>query len=112
MDDDLKKRFGRLVLANRRRRGLTQQALADRAEMSLDMIHRIERGTTTARFLTIAKLAAALEVDPAEFFTPDLPNGVADRQAVTNIVARLSALSDRDLEWVDRLLDAALKPRG
>jgi len=108
--DDLRRRFGRLVTANRRKRGLTQQQLADATGISIDMINRVERGVTGARFPNIEKLAAALEVDPAELFSPDLPKGVAQRRQLTDLVARLSVLSDRDLAWVDRLLDAALKP--
>lgn len=110
--DDLRQRFGRLVAANRRRRGFTQQQLADQSGVSLDMINRIERGVAAARFPNITKLAQALEVDPAELFTPDLPAGAGQRRALTNLVARLSAMPDRDLEWIDRLLDAALKPRS
>lgn len=110
--DDLRQRFGRLVLANRRKRGLTQQQLSDRTGMSIEMINRIERGRTGARFPNIEKLATVLDVDPAELFTPDLPKGANRRQALTNVMARLSALSDQDLRWVDGLLDAALKPRA
>ena len=108
--DDLRQRFGRLVAANRRRKGWTQQHLADQSGVSLDMINRIERGVAAARFPNINKLAEALEVDPAELFTPDLSSG-AQRRALTNLIARLSALPDRDLEWIGRLLDVALKPR-
>ena len=110
--DDLRQRFGRLVAANRRRKGWTQQHLADQSGISLDMINRIERGVAAARFPNISKLAHALEVDPAELFTPDLPRDAGQRRVLTNLVSRLSTLSDRDLEWVDRLLDVALKPRG
>jgi transcriptional regulator with XRE-family HTH domain len=111
MADDLRQRFGRLVLANRKRRRLTQQTLAEMTGISVDMINRVERGLTAARFPNIEKLAAALEVDPAELFTPDLPSGAGDRQTLTNVMARLSTLSDRDLVWVERVLDAILKPR-
>ena len=109
--DVLRQRFGRLVAANRRRKGWTQQQLADHSGVSLDMINRIERGVSAARFPNITKLAHALDVDPAELFTPDLPSGAGQRRALTNLVSRLSALPDRDLEWIGRLLDAALKPR-
>lgn len=110
--DDLRQRFGRLVAANRRRKGWTQQQLADTSGVSLDMINRIERGVAAARFPNISRLADALEVDPAELFTPELAQGARQRRALNDVVARLSVLSDRDLEWVDRLLDAALKPRS
>lgn len=109
--DELKTRFGRLVAANRRRLQLTQQQLADQSGISLDMINRIERGVSGARFPNIARLAVALQVDPAELFTPDLPKGAGQRRELTNVMSRLSALSDNDLVWVGALLDAALKTR-
>ena len=109
--DDLRQRFGRLVAANRRRKGWTQQQLADNSGVSLDMINRIERGVAAARFRNISRLADALEIDPAELFTADLPAGAKKSQALNNLVARLSALPDHDLEGIDRLLDVALKPR-
>lgn len=109
--DDLRQRFGRLVAANRKRKGLTQQQLAEQSGISHDMINRIERGVAAARFPNISKLAAALDIDPAEFFTPNLSASSTRTAALTNLVARLSALPDRDILWIDQLLDAALKPR-
>lgn len=109
--DDLRQRFGRLVAANRKRKGLTQQQLAEQSGISHDMINRIERGVAAARFPNISKLAAALDIDPAELFTPNLPASSPRTAALTNLVARLSALPDRDILWIDQLLDAALKPR-
>ena len=42
--DDLRARFGSLVKAHRRRAGLTQEALAERANISTDMVSKIEGG--------------------------------------------------------------------
>lgn len=44
---------------------LTQGELAERAEVHLQTVHRIERGSP-AEFKTIRKLARALGVEPAE----------------------------------------------
>jgi len=108
---ELRTRFGTLVAANRRRLGLTQEELSSRADISVDMISRIEAGATGARFTTIDKLARALSVDPAEFFTPDLPNGALQRRQLTAVVSRLAKLSDKDLLWVEDVLKAVLKHR-
>lgn len=91
---------------------MTQHDLAEASELSDDMIARIEAGGTGVRFPSIEKIALALNVDPAELF---LPEGLAERpvrSALANLTARLSNLSDRDLLWVDNLLNAALKSRG
>lgn len=108
---DLRKRFGRLVAAHRRRLGLTQEALAGLADLSPDMITRIEAGQTGARFPSIERMAGALRIDPAELFTSELPTGSLQSPALAEITAKLAALNDRDLAWASNLLDAALRPR-
>lgn len=109
---DLKKRVGALVSAHRRRRGLTQQKLADAIGMSPDMISRIETGGTGLRFQTIEKLAEALEIDPANLFIVDPAPGRDMRRPLLDLTAKLSGLSDAELIWADRLLDAAMGPRS
>ena len=108
---DLRKRVGTLVGVHRRRRNLTQQQLADRIDMSPDMISRIETGGTGLRFPTIEKLAAALEIDPAELFIADPVPGRDMRRPLVDLTVRLAALSDSDLAWVGELLTSALKAR-
>jgi len=108
---ELRQRFGRLIAAHRKRRGLTQEALAASASLSVDMVSRIESGATGARFGTISKLAEALDVDPAQLFSPELAQQNRRSKALDEIVAALAPLSDDDLKWVQRLLEAALTSR-
>jgi hypothetical protein len=54
----------------------------------------------------------ALEVDPAELFTPNLPSGQLQRAALTEIVSRLGSLGDGDLRWLNGVIEAALRPKG
>jgi len=109
---DLWKRFGRLLAAHRRRRGLTQEALAEGAEVSPDTIAKIETGVTGARFPVIERLATALEIDPAELFTTEIPAGAIRRGTFAEISTSLAQLAEGDLVWVRNLLDAALTRRG
>ena len=109
---DLRKRFGRLVASHRKRRRMTQEALAQAAELSVDMIGRIEAGLTGARFPSIERIAAALEVDPAELFTTELASDQVRSPAMLELFARLSPMNDREVGWIDRLLDAAMSPRA
>ncbi|SNB61994.1 MULTISPECIES: helix-turn-helix domain-containing protein [unclassified Agrobacterium] len=108
--DDLRRTFGLCVKAHRRRLGLTQENLADAANISLDMVAKIEGGSSGASFGTIEQLAHALSVDAYELFRIDHSSERFGVQ-LTDIVTRLAALSDDDLVWVNTLLDAALKPR-
>ena len=110
--DELRKRFGRLVAANRKKAGMTQSDLATASQVSVDMISRIEVGATGASFTTIDKLAAGLGVDPAELFTSELTSGGRGRTALADLTARLAMLSDRELTWVAGVLEALLKPRA
>ena len=110
---DLKKRFGRLVAAARHRKGITQHQLAEAADLSADMIARIEVGKTGARFPSIERIAAALDIDPGELFIPtEIKTDRPVRGKLADVSSRLAGLSDRDLGWVDDLLDVALKPRA
>lgn len=105
---DLEKRFGRLLAAHRRARGLTQDQLATKSGLSVDMISKVEAGRSGVRFPSIERLADALEVDAAAFFTSSAPGR---SRKLENITAQLAALSEDDLGWVESVLRAALKPR-
>ena len=108
---DLRKRFGRLLAAHRRRLGYTQDALAEAADLSVDMISKLEVGATGARFPVIERLADVLEIDPAELFTSDLPTGSIRRGTYGEISAVLVQLDEAELAWVKSILDAALSSR-
>lgn len=109
---DLRTRFGRLVKAHRTRMGLTQEALAERANISTDMISKIESGSSGARFGVIGQIADALAVDPAELFTPNLPSGQFQRATFTELASRLASLSEGELRWLNGVIEAALRPKG
>lgn len=50
----------------RTRRALTQEQVAERANITTTAVARIERNEAEPRMTTLGKLAQALEVDPAE----------------------------------------------
>jgi transcriptional regulator with XRE-family HTH domain len=105
---DLRKRFGELLAAHRRRRRLTQDGLAEAAGLSVDMISKIEAGSTGASFTSIERLARAVQVDPAELFTSDLPTGSFSRGAYAEITTKLSSLPESDLAWINTILEAVM----
>ncbi len=109
---NLRKRFGSLVAAHRRRVGLTQEALAEKAGVSVDMISKIETGATGARFPVIERLAAVLGVDPAELFTTEIPSGAINRSSLVDLTTKLAGLSPKDLRWIIGVMEAALRDRS
>jgi transcriptional regulator with XRE-family HTH domain len=109
---DLRRRFGQLLAAHRRRRGWTQEKLAEEAGLSPDTIAKVETGQTGARFPVIERLAQALDVDPAEFFTNEFAAGKLRRGSMMELSNRLAAMSDAEILWITGIIDAALAPMG
>lgn len=58
--------FGRRTGELRRERGLTQEQLAERLEVSLQYVQRIEGGRANLSIRSLVKLANALQVNVAE----------------------------------------------
>lgn len=70
---DLRQIFALNLRRLRHERGFSQEALAYEAGVSRPHMSAIERGATWVGLEIIAKLAAVLEVEPAEFFRPPTP---------------------------------------
>ena len=107
----LKVRFGRLLAANRTIAGFTQAELAERADLSVDMIAKLETGATGPSFDSIERLAQALRIDPAQLFTHELAGSPYERRAFTDFVAEFAKLPEPDLRWLTDVVRAAMKPR-
>lgn len=85
---------------------MTQNELAAMAEISVDMVGKIEKGLSGARFPVIERLAGALVVDPAELFSIYPHNGGNGLATLHKISSHLSCLSDADLKRALRVLVA------
>lgn len=109
---ELNDRFGNLLAAHRRYSGLTQEGLAAKAELSVDQISKLETGKTGASFDAIERLAEALKVDPAAFFTDQIETGAGRRKAFSKLVAKLARLTEEQLVFVDGVVTAALQSRS
>lgn len=68
---DLKNHFGRRLTWLRKQQGLTQESLAEAANVSVDFISLMERGHRAPSFDTLERLADALGVTVADLFTFD-----------------------------------------
>ncbi|MBI5525813.1 MAG: helix-turn-helix transcriptional regulator [Deltaproteobacteria bacterium] len=67
----IKELVGARVRDIRKERGLTQQKLADRTHLSLNMIGYVERGIKFPSADTFEKLSKALAVTPDRLFKSD-----------------------------------------
>lgn len=66
---DVKRQFGESVREHRRAAGLSQEELADLAELDRSYVGCIERGERNLSIENVCKLAKAIGVSPADFFT-------------------------------------------
>ena len=65
---DLNKDIGRRIKDLRQRNGLTQQELADRAELTKGFISQLEQGQVTPSLITLLDLIECLGTTPSDFF--------------------------------------------
>jgi two-component system, response regulator len=75
-DTDVKANFAAAVRSRRSQLGMTQEELAERADLHRTYISDIERAARNLSLESISKLARALEMSVAALFTrPEVPNG-------------------------------------
>lgn len=65
---DKKKIIGQRIKELRKRKGLSQEELAERAKTSINYLSRMERGTENPTLDMLLKIADALEVETWELF--------------------------------------------
>ena len=58
--------LGEAIRAYRRKAGLSQEALAERAERSLNFVAEVERGNMECSFTSMVKIAKGLRVQPVD----------------------------------------------
>ncbi len=71
--------FGQTIRDIRNRRGVSQESLALQCGLDRTYISGIERGTRNPSLTNILKIAAALEVRPAELFA-EMPDALEDQE--------------------------------
>ncbi len=67
-DRELMLKFGATLRSIRKSKNLSQQALANDAEIELSQVYRIEKGKVNPTLSTISNLAKALEIDIKDLF--------------------------------------------
>lgn len=105
----LREQVGHAIRHQRKVRGWSQEQLAERTGRSLEMINRVERGRIAPSFETLEALAQAFGTSVRELFgIGDYDAGVDHSDGLVRLIGRLSKLDPDDLEWIDRLVTAAL----
>ena len=100
---DIKQRFGKHVAEYRKRRGLTQDALAVASDLSVDMVKRLEAGRIGASFDAVGRLADALNIDVGKLFVQEEGGS---RRVLDRLVFELSSMTDEELAWLSTVIEA------
>ena len=104
--------IGSQVRHYRTDRNWTQGELAEKADLSLDMIGRLERGTATPSLDSLFRLASVLEVPPAVLLggLPLDDRGELERERkLQKILAALGRVETRDLDRIERILNEVIR---
>ncbi len=106
--------FGLRVQALRRRRGLTQEGLAEAIERSVDTVSNIERGLGGTRLETVLSIADAVGVTAAELFEfgQDPVGDREHRRAIEQIIGMLANSDDHTLQAVIDMVRIILRVRA
>lgn len=104
MHSELKLRIGLRVREARKKKGLTQSALAEAVEKTFETISNIERGKTAPNFQTLFDIGSVLDVPMREFFDKSDSNAVTSRkrlELLQKVNTQAEALTDKQLErWI------------
>ena len=110
--DEVRKVFGDQVRLFRTRKRLTQADLAERTDLSLDMIGRIERGVASPSFNSMILIAAELDVPVAVLLggKPVSTDGDTRKESsLERILATLNALDVDGVQWIERVIKDVLR---
>ncbi len=100
------RKIGNKLLAARKRCGLTQAEVAEKAGLSDRTYADIERGSVNMRTETILRICQALHITPDEIFTESPPDLSEQAEALWE---QLSQCSPQEKETALRLLSVYLQ---
>ena len=80
----------------RKEKGMTQEQLAERADLTSEAVTRVERGVRMPTLKTLGKLAHGLGVSPAKLVDVEVPHTPKLNRHLAKIVSKLE---DEEL-WV------------
>ncbi len=68
MKDDIKHKLGRNIKVERIRKYLSQEEFAEKIDMSLSYISKLEQGLTSPTAIALFKMSKVLDIPMEEFF--------------------------------------------
>jgi len=103
-DDDM--RFGRHVRSLRKARGLTQEQLAEQADLSADTIRRLENGGFSPSRATLRKLCCGLELRLSTLFES---YELGERNELRELVDLVATRPACEIKYAHKILQNAFR---
>ncbi len=104
---DIKAKFGVRLFQLRSNAGMTQAKLADKADLSVDLISRIERGERAPSLASIEKISFALKVSPSQLLNFEGKNFEALAEWPLEAFAILNMLKGKKMKQIKKVFDIA-----
>ena len=92
--------IGRRIMERRKKLGLTQEALAEKAEVTAQFVSYAEAGTRAMRPENLMKMASALEVSADYLLTGE----IIDKDLLI-LADKMSALTPDQIRIVENIID-------
>lgn len=99
--------IGRRIQSRRKQQGLTQEQLADRMNVSIQMISNLERGNKAIRIDNLINLSQILAVSTDYILT-----GKETQDDFHALTARIEALSPADRKMIEMLVDYCISEKN
>ena len=104
------KNLGKRVLTLRKARLLTQEELAEQADLHPTYIGAIERGERNPSVYTLLRIAEGLGVEIKDLLAPVSGQAAGEREAaMLEILALLERKGTKDLKWIKRVVSDIIK---
>ena len=103
MHDSSLTEIGKRIQSCRKQRGYTQEQLADRMNVSIQMVSNLERGNKAIRIENLINLSKILDVSTDYILT-----GKETANDVQALTARIAQLPEKDRNMINLLVDYCL----
>lgn len=99
---EIQKRLGSNIKSLRKAKKMTQFQLAEKSEISEDMIKSLEQGRTWLSDKTLSQITEALGVDVVKLFMPI--EGASFKSSKKNLVQLKAAIASDIRNYIDEVL--------
>lgn len=100
------KEIGLRITERRKQLNYTQEQIADKMDVSIQMISNLERGNKAIKIENLIKISEILNVSTDYILT-----GRYTQKDVSSVLERISKLSDSDYKMIDTLIDYCLNKK-